>query len=148
MSRKTLITPQQNREFHGLLTKAGISEPEEKAALVKAFSAAGHTSSKELLMTEATAIIGHLKFATGGHQDAPDARDPLTRMRNKLLSLAHEMRWEVAGKKVDLDRLMKWVAAQGVKREKLNDLTRPELNQLVTQLQIVNEKRLAGLLGK
>lgn len=140
------ITPQQNKRLHALLTLAGMAAKEDKQGLVKAYSATDATSSKDLLTDEADRLIMFLDGCAKLNQVQKQEDQAVINQRKKLLSLAHEMRWtlEADPTKVDVPRLMAWVKAQGVEREKLNDLTSTQLNKLVTQLQTVNTKRLMG----
>jgi uncharacterized metal-binding protein len=141
-----LITPEQNKRLHALLTKAGMGAKEDKQGLVKAYSATSATSSKDLKSDEAERLIMFLDGCARLNQVQKVEDQAVINQRKKLLSLAHEMRWTLADNpaKVDVPRLMAWVQAQGVEREKLNDLTSAQLNKLVTQLQTVNTKRLTG----
>jgi hypothetical protein len=140
------ITPEQNKRLHVLLTKAGMASKEDKQGLVKAYSATDATSSKDLLADEAARLITFLDGCARLNQVQKVEDQAVLNQRKKLLSLAHEMRWtlEADPTKVDVPRLMAWVKAQGVEREKLNDLTSAQLNKLVTQLQTINTKRLLG----
>jgi hypothetical protein len=136
------VAPWQNKRLHALINQLGI-QPEEKAAFVQAVSAKDATSSKELLFSEAAKLIQHLEtLAAGGNEAQAESAN---RMRAKLLSMAHELRWTLIDGKVDMVRLNNWCKARGYGKKRLNDYTYDELNKLVSQLRIVRDNFLKSL---
>ena len=136
------IAPWQNKRFHALITQLGI-QPDEKAALVLGASATGATSSKDLLYKEAAKLIQHLETLADGGSEAQ--AESANRMRAKLLSMAHELRWTLASGKVDMARVNTWCGTYGSGKKALNDYTYAELNKLVSQLRIVRDNFLSSL---
>lgn len=141
------ITQPQNRRLHKLLNDAGISG-EDKRALVSGFTNTRTTSSREMLMVEAQQMIKHLEGAldvvatapTPEHEEASD------KMRRKIISLCHEMRWYIEGtSKVDMARLNGWCQARSFGKKVLNQYSYDELTKLLTQFKIVYSKYLLDL---
>lgn len=133
MKRSTIS---QIAAIHTLLSKQGLKD--DKANIVQSFTAGRTTSTKEMSMDEAAALIGHLKS-----MDPQDKGSD--RMRNKILSMAHEMGWTlpVAGDplpvkpKVDMDHVNAWCKSHGYLKKKLDDYTYTELPKLVSQFEEV-----------
>jgi hypothetical protein len=136
--KKPPITISQLTAIHTLLSKHSLKD--EKASIVEAFSAGRTTSSKELRFAEAAALIGHLKSlepTVGGAE----------KMRNKILSMAHEMNWRHEGtQRVDMDHVNNWCLSRGYIKKKLDDYTYNELPKLVTQFEEVYKSYLKGAL--
>lgn len=140
------ITPPQNRRLHQLLPQAGMTA-EDKKALVKEFTNGRSDSSRELLMAEAQRLIQHLEASLGLVATAPTAahEEASDQMRRKILSLAHEMRWELPSGKVDMGRVNGWCQARGFGKKVLNEYSHPELQKLVSQFKIMYSKYLKEL---
>ncbi len=141
------ISPPQNRRLHQLLPQAGIDAIDKKA-LVKEFSNGRTESSRELLMNEAQLLIRHLEASLGLIATAPTAEqdEASDLMRRKILSLAHEMRWEIpATGKVDMGRVNGWCQARGFGKKVLNDYSHAELTKLLSQFKIMYSKYLKEL---
>lgn len=140
------ITPPQNRRLHRLLNDAGIVG-DDKRALVLAFTETRTGSSRELLMGEAQQLIRHLEERLGLAATAPtpEQEEASDKMRRKILSLAHEMRWELPGGKVDMDRVNGWCQARGFGKKALNAYTHDELTKLVSQFKIMYKSHLEAL---
>lgn len=139
------ITPPQNRRLHQLLNQAGILG-EDKQALVYEFSHGRGTSSKDLLMVEAQHLIQHLEGALGllATAPTPEQEEASDKMRRKIISLAHEMRWYVEGTgRVDMARVNGWCQARGFGKKVLNQYTHDELTKLLSQFKIVYSKYLS-----
>lgn len=141
------ITPPQNRRLHQLLNDAGISG-DDKKALVHEFTNKRTTSSREMLMVEAQNLIHHLEGALGLRDNAPtpEQEEASDKMRRKMISLCHEMRWYVAGTdRVDMARLNGWCQARGFGKKLLNQYTHDELTKLLYQFRKVYATYLTDL---
>lgn len=125
-----------------LLTKAGFDEHEKKE-LVKHITR-GKTESLKAMGYQATQdIISHLENLTG--QTTAPRKKPGDDMRNKILSRAHEMNWELPDGKVDMERVNGWCVVYSGKKKKLNHFTVDELPTLVTQFERAYQSYLSGI---
>ncbi|MDJ0363591.1 hypothetical protein QMK33_00385 [Hymenobacter sp. H14-R3] len=139
-------TLQQNQRLHTLLAEAGLTA--EKEALAKQFSNNRTGRTSELFTTECGALIDHLEASLGLAPVAPtpEQEEESERMRNKILSLAHEMRWELPGtEKVDMGRVNTWCQTYTKTKKHFNHYTHAELVAMVTQFKVVYRKYLKEL---
>jgi hypothetical protein len=132
------INSNQLKAIHTLLGMHGLKD--EKESIVNAFTGGRTGSSKELKYKEAAALIGHLKSLepTNGRAD---------KMRNKILSMAHEMNWCLEGGNniVDMDHVNNWCIHYGHAKKKLDDYKYNELPTLVSQFEEVYKRHLKGV---
>jgi len=117
------INPQQNKILHALLHSTGMIEVKQE--LVYSFSNQRTSSSRELEITEATALIRYLK----GLDPAEAACE---KMRRKIIAKAHNLRWEVSAGTIDMARLNAWCVKFGGFGKVLNKHSYEELVNLVT----------------
>lgn len=117
------INPQQNRILHALLFQTNMMELKQE--LVWSFSNQRTSSSRELNVQEAQALISYLK-------NLDPKEIAAEKMRRKILSKAHKLRWELENGKIDMARLNGWCIAYGGFKKSLNQHTHDELVQLVT----------------
>lgn len=89
------MTPKQLFFVRKLMIHEGLSFAEEDYAAI--FSDGRTNVLSELTHQETQALIG--EFATP---------TPAVKMRRKILSMAHEMRWETKNGKVDFAKLDDW----------------------------------------
>lgn len=129
-----LINPLQNKMLHSLLNHTGLLHM--KAELVYSYSGNRTSSSKELTMTEAAALISYLK-------SQPNEQAQCQQMRRKIIAKAHKMRWEKNGK-ADMQRIENWCMQYGGFKKRLNDHTYNELVQLVTRFDNMYRKFVAS----
>ena len=127
------ITYNQNKVLHALLGSTGLMHV--KQDLVYSFSYQRTTSSSELLVDEATALIKHL-------QSLSTDAETLNKMRRKIIAKAHNMRWELANGKADMQRINQWCVRYGGFNKTLNAHTITELTKLVTQFNNMYKKFL------
>ncbi len=140
-NRANFRTPDQNRQFHRLITKLRIPD-DVKVDLVRQFTDGRCTSSADMRIYEADKLIDHLKtleremdLRTGfGKKTHKDENSPENRMRRKILSICHELNWRKDGK-IDWERLNGWLLKYGYLHKSLNKYTREELPTLVTQFE-------------
>lgn len=125
------ITPNQLKMVHTLFSKKGISDKSEKAELIKQASDGRTESSRELNAHEAGTLINML---SQGAKATPSKGD---KMRGKILSMAHEMRWELPNGKVDMARLDAWCIKYGAEHLPFNAYPENKLALLVTAFERV-----------
>jgi hypothetical protein len=127
------ICHQQLKVLHTMLGATGLQG--QKAALVAGVTQGRTESSRELTSAEADTIIAYLK-----------TQQPAHKMRRKLIGLAHEMNWHLAGtRKVDMERVNAWCVSNGYLHKPLNDYTVKELPKLVSQYELVYKHYLSNL---
>ena len=141
-----ILNQKQLRAIHALLGDHGLRD--DKASIVQAFTGGRTTHSSEMSIREAAALIGHLKSLNpiNGRAD---------KMRNKILSMAHEMGWTVPSsglqppsphgegkQKVDMAHVNNWCLAKSYLKKKLDDYEYAELPKLVTQFEQVYKSHL------
>jgi hypothetical protein len=130
------ITQPQLTLIHTLLSKNKLSE--EKEILVSVHTGHRTKSSKEMTRFEASDLIKYLKSL----EPKNDAGD---KMRKKIISMAHEMGWELEGTKrivgtqkqakIDMAHVNDWCLKFGYLHKKLDDYTYEELPKLVSQFE-------------
>jgi hypothetical protein len=126
------MTPKQIKYVMLLLSQHGLTEQREEIA----WEVSGGRTSKlsELSYTETNTLIKRLQ---GG-----SARD---RMIGKMLSMAHEMGWEIEGGKVDMLRLNSWCQKYSPEHKPLDRISDSDLPAVVTVFEKVYLSFLKGL---
>jgi cysteinyl-tRNA synthetase len=135
---KVKINQLQNRQLHALIGKLKITA-EQKKEMVAGATNGRSTSAADLLKNEAQNLINHLNRLSG-QQSQNKNWEAADRMRKKVLSICHEMGWELADGSVDMDRLEAFLLARGCLKKRLNDFTVNELPALVTQFENILRK--------
>jgi len=126
-------TLKQNNQLHGLLGRLGI-DTDTKQDLVYSYSGGREVSSKGLLYHECQALINCLLARTKGA--AWSESSPENKMRRKILSICHEMRWkDEITDNIDWKRLNEWLKKYGYLHKKFNDYTALELPKLINQFE-------------
>ncbi|NOS92472.1 MAG: hypothetical protein HOP30_11155 [Cyclobacteriaceae bacterium] len=131
----------QVKAIYTLLGKFGLRD--EKESLVRYFTNKRTESTREMKPNEAAALIGHLKS-----MDVTDTGS--TKMRNKILSMAHEMGWSSSAKasedklkkKIDMEHVNNWCVSRSYLHKPLDEYTYNELPKLVTQFEEVYKSHL------
>lgn len=118
-------TKEQSVRLHTILGKLQI-DAEGKADLVFAITKGREKSTTGLTQLECIALINDLQ------EKLPKNESKADKMRKKILSTCHEMRWTIDGK-VDFERLDHYLKKYGYKHKELNEYTEQELPMLVTQ---------------
>lgn len=122
-------TYSQIAAIHTLLAKQSLKD--EKRSIVKSFTAGRTDSVKEMKNEEAAALIGHLKSLDPEEKSAD-------KMRNKILSMAHEMGWRKPGTdRIDMGHVNGWMRAKSYLKKDLDDYRYNELPKLVSQFEEV-----------
>lgn len=129
-----MITEPQIRKIHTLLGQHDLRD--EKDSIVLAFTANKTNSVRAMSFHEAKALIGHLVSLD------PEEKS-ITKMRNKIISIAYDMNWKLPNEKIDLDRLNGWCLHKSYLKKKLDAYTYSELPKLVTQFEEVLKSYLA-----
>lgn len=123
--------------IHALISKLRLKERKEE--MVLGFTSGRSGSSKDLTSEEANAMIRHLK-----QLDPEEVK--AEKMRRKIISMAHEMGWKVAGNtRADMQRIDAWCVKFGYKHKKLNQYLPNEMPALVTQFEAVYKSFLKGI---
>jgi hypothetical protein len=134
----TVINNAQLRCLNTLVSKLHINK-EAKEILVSGFSDGRATSSKDLQTDEAAEMIKHLKSLDNDELKAE-------KMRKKIISMAHEMGWELeesgarsqklgGRRKADMKRIDEWCKTYGYLKKSLDNHTYKELPKLVSQFE-------------
>lgn len=110
-----------------------------KETIISGFTNGRTTSIKALEPDETTAVIKHLRgMQTDNSKE--------TKMKNKILSLAHEMHWHLPGtRKVDMKRVDGWMKQTSYLKKPLDSYTYKELPKLVSQFENVYKYYLNNL---
>lgn len=122
------------KKIHATLAYRGLMDM--KAELVTDFSNGRCQSMKDMQLSELTELLRHLN---SGNEAPPTRGD---RQRKRIISMAHQMGWQVDGQKADMKRINEWCVKYGKWHKPLNDHTTLELNELVTQFEIMYTKSM------
>lgn len=132
-----MINPKQVRAIYALLGDNHLRD--EKENLVKAFTGGRSKHVTDMYYREAYALIDHLKSLNPQHRKTD-------RMRNKILSMAHEMGWRIKGTvKVDMEHVNNWCTKSGYLHKHLDAYTPEELPKLVSQFEEVYKSYLKSV---
>ncbi len=127
------ITKPQITKINVMLFKMGLMD--SKAEFVYKASDGRVTSTKDLLMDEASDLIKHLS-----------KYDPMERMRNKVFALAYEAGIiygdTPADKKMNFHKLNKFLMERGSIKKEINTINKSELIKVINQFeQIVKHNK-------
>ncbi|MBT1702938.1 hypothetical protein [Chryseosolibacter indicus] len=135
-----MSTTAQIKKIYTLLGKHGLRD--QKDSIVLSFSAGKTTKVSRMSFNEAAALIGHLV-------SLDPEENSISKMRNKILAMAHEMNWtKVTGNGVhalDIEHVNNWCISKGYLKKKLDDYTYSELPKLVSQFEEVYKSYLKGV---
>jgi len=131
------MTADQIKLCRTLLAKAGLNA--HKEAIVLSFSDERTTSLTALNQAETEALVKYLQVQSGQFEN------PRTKMVNKILSMAHEMHWELPGGKVNMQRVNNWCLRYSGKNKPLDQFKYSELPALVTAFESVYRGFLKGI---
>jgi uncharacterized protein involved in type VI secretion and phage assembly len=118
------MTQKQLNFVNRLLEREGLSFVADDYAM--AFSNGRTTVLADLDYTETQAIIKH--FAKP---------NPKEKMKLKILSKAHEMRWETKDGKVDMKRLDAWCVKHTASHTTFNNIPLKDLPKVVSVLKCI-----------
>lgn len=122
--RSTDIHTQYIRRVHAALAKRGMMD--DKKDLVQRFTNGRETSSRKMTSGELRNMLDHLN----GKSTPNMAGD---KMRKAIISMAHQMGWELPGGVADMPRIDAWCIKYGKYHQPLNAHTIPELQDITTQ---------------
>lgn len=128
------MTAQQIKYVRVLMAQNGLTEQKEEIVLAITDGRTSHL--RDLNQEETKALIDSL---TGENTKVK------TRMVRKVISMAHEMGWELPGGKADMNRIDAWCLKYGSPKKKLDHYTQKELAGVVTAFQKVYVSFLKGL---
>ncbi len=130
-----------------LINKLGLESPD----LAYNYSDGRTEHISQLFGSEATELIKQLLNGAGKKVD-----NPAERMKRKIISMAHEMRWELPFSRpssgtlpksnvIDMSRVDGWCIKYGHGHKPLDQYTEAELPQLVTQFKRAYQDFLKGI---
>jgi len=133
-----LRTQEQNIKLHTFLAKLEVKK-EEKVKMVNHYTAGRTDTSAELLTHECEAMISELKNRLQLKEAVEDKK------RKRVISHLIEAGFvHPETGKADMHRIYKWAYHQKHKK-RLNDLTSPELSQLIVAAEKVKNHHLKKL---
>lgn len=140
-----MATKKQNMMIGYMISRLKLDQ-ETKEDMIYNLTDARTTRIRDLNETEARHLIKTLT------EQAPLPVTPEDKMRRKIISLAHEMRWEISnaerkkGKSqpVDMGRIDGWCIQYGYLKKPLDQHNLQELPRLVTQFEKVYKDYLKG----
>lgn len=135
------ITAQQIRTIHAVLPTIYRQDKELKQNLIAQFTEDDNkTSTKDLSQQQAEELIYFLKTGKAKTYDYYASFDFSNRQHRYLLSLCHQIGWEVfserAGKLVvDTEALGRWLHKYGYLHKTLKEYSENQLPKLITQFE-------------
>lgn len=135
-----LRTLSQNKQLHAIKSSLNI-EQEQHEELVYHYTNGRTSKSSQMTSHECQALINHLNAVkkgtvTDNGRTRTTTMDGKEKMRRKLISICHEMKWRVNGK-ADVEALNCWLLKFGKYKKVLNQLTEAELPETLTQFENV-----------
>ena len=134
LTGQKLITPDQLKRFHTLLTKLGLLN--HKADMIGGATSGRTESSRNLTEVEAAQLIDQLAALDRTDMQNDEKSE---KMRRKMMAYAHDLNWtkiNKEGKKVADGKLVDdWCIAHSYLKKKLNFYTYNELPKLVSQFE-------------
>lgn len=127
-------SPKQNTILHALIGALGI-DSETKETLVFSFTGGRETSSAKMTVQECQALIDHLNKYTKKKKPVDDEK--AERMKRRIIAMCHEMGWEKASGKIDMDHINNFCKESGYLHKPLDNYTAKELPKLIYQFEKV-----------
>jgi len=135
-----MINGKQVKAIYALLGDHGLRD--EKESIVSAFTAGRTKSVRAMTFHEAKALISHLK-------SMDEKENSSTKMRNKILTLAHEMGWQKRTPSgvtmIDMNHVNNWMRSKSYLKKELDEYTYNELPKLVSQFEEVYRTYIKSL---
>ena len=135
-----LRTVSQNRQLHALISALSI-DAEIKQDLVYQFTNSRETRSSLMTDHECQRLINHLNALKKQKEASSQARNeafknntPENKMRRKIMSICHEMKWTKDGK-LDWTRINEFLLNRSYLKKGLDKYTKAELPKLITQFE-------------
>lgn len=123
------IAPWQIKVVQTLISKRNLRD--HKADIVSEYTHGRGTSVKDLNFIEANALIDHLN---GGKKEV-EKESAKYKMKMKILSMAHELGWQLVGGKIDMERVNAWCNKYGHMHVDLDKYHEADLPTLVSQFE-------------
>lgn len=120
----------QNARLHALVGKLGINS-DMKADMVEQYTGGRTRSTADMYTHECQALINFLSAQVGKTTEGQRA----DKMRKKIISMAHEMGWQLPNGKADIARVNAWCKKYGHGHKPLNSYQYKELPELVGQFE-------------
>ncbi|KAB2918707.1 MAG: hypothetical protein F9K23_00805 [Bacteroidetes bacterium] len=129
-----LATTPQKTAIMTLIRRLGL----DKEQIVEAATNGRTTSLRETTLEEARQLLDKL--------GAQPKEDPCQKMRDKIYSMAHQMRWTIPGQpdKVDITYMNQRLVKYGYLHKRLHKYKYNELPKLVTQVEQMLNHYLTG----
>lgn len=131
-------TPKQRSMIGFLINRLGL-EMEDKEDLIWVYTDERSTSIRDLSFSEAKQVIQSLT------KGVVLPLTPAAKMRRKILSMAHELNWELDNGKIDMDRVNRWCIQYGYLGKPLDQYRTAELPALVFAFENMHRKHLEGI---
>lgn len=129
-----LITKSQIVKLHALLNKAGLME--HKKEIVQEYSHKKSTSSKQLTLEEARALIDYLESLVNN-------QDSKSRMIKKIFAICRSLGWIYGNspedRKMNNAKLGSFIERKGYLKKPLKDYNESELPGLVSQFESIQK---------
>lgn len=122
----------QFKAIYTLLKIAGLADFKDE--IITGYSNGRTASVRGLESTEAADVIQHLQNLVNGSENKISAIAE-SKMKNKILAMAHEMGWEKSDGKIDMQRVNNWCSKWSSKKKKLDEYSLKELPKLVSQFE-------------
>jgi hypothetical protein len=133
-----MATKKKNMMIGFLCTRLKMDK-EMKEDMIYSHTNGRSCSTKDLFENEAGALIQFLVNQSALPQDDK------WKMKRKMLSLAHDLHWEVAGGRVDMERVNAWCIRHTGAKKPLDKLSYTELVSAVTGLESYYRQFLKGI---
>lgn len=131
-------TSKQNAMIGYQISRLGLDD-ETKEELIYMYTDGRSTRIRDLRFEEAKTVIQAL---TTGRAYVVT---PAQKMRRKILSMAHEINWELPNGQIDMERVNNWCVSYGYLNKPLDEYTEAELPTLITAFQHMYLKHLKGI---
>lgn len=119
-----------------LLRNCGFEETEDKEAYISEITGGRTVHISEMTYQEMQKLVAALDG---------DRLQKRTKMINKVLSLAHEMRWELPGGKIDMERVNNFCKTRTPGKVGLDKTKYSDLPKVVTIFEKMHMEFLKGL---
>lgn len=130
-------TKKQNAMIGYQISRLNLGK-DTKEELIHLHTDGRTTRISELNFDEATKVIKALTTGTVQYES------PSSKMRRKILSMAHEMNWELESGEIDMKRVNNWCINYGYLGKPLDQYSERELPQLVSAFENMYLKHIKG----
>lgn len=128
-------TREQNRMIGYQISRLKLDK-ETKEEMIWLYTDGRTTKISELRHGEASNVIKALLSGQAKYET------PKSKMIRKILSMAHEINWELPTGAIDMERVNRWVNKYGQQKKNINLYTEAELPALVTAFEKMYLKHL------